>query len=261
MELCDWSQVAISLKMLNNNDLLKRLIKGKMAMNMKTRLDIPVRRMMLAVVVSVGAALTGCSEMTGVMNDLQTMTTSNLPKQGIAQPINKTAVSSQIKGSSKTDLVGLVGWFENSCGFDPVSYTEGTKENQVQKRFDTFQESFMAKQYKADGSYTAYVKPDYRSKLPANYREAVKNISVVEDSKGVHYYVDFNNATYRGYDLSRLELFYQPESDYVYDTLYFKNANFVELKSVFKTTRDELDELRGGEFDANSRSVMCYLGL
>ena len=196
--------------------------------------------------------MAGCSEMTGVMNDLQTMTTSNLPKQGIAQPTNKIAVS------SKTDLVGLVGWFENSCGFDKASYTKGAKENQVQKRFDAFQESFMAKQYKTDGSYTAYVKPDYQSKLPANYREAVKNISVVEDSKGVHYYVDFNNATYRGYDLSRLELFYQPESDYVYDTLYFKNANFVELKSVFKTTRDEL---RGGEFDANSRSVMCYLGL
>lgn len=230
-------------------------------MNMKTRLKVPVHKMMVSVVLTVGAALTGCSEMNSVMNDLQTMTASNLPKQSIAQPINKTVVSSQTTVSSKTDLVGLVGWFENSCGFDPVSYTEGTKENQVQKRFDAFQESFMAKQYKPDGSYTAYVKPDYRSKLPANYREVIKNISVVEDSEGVHYYVDFNNATYRGYDLSRLELFYQPESDYVYDTLYFKNANFVELKSVFKTTRDEMDELRGGEFDTNSRSVMCYLGL
>lgn len=230
-------------------------------MIMKTILKASVRSVTLAVVLITGAALAGCSEMNGVMNDLQTMTTSNLPKQNTAQPTNKIAVSSQTRVSSKTDLVGLVGWFENSCGFDPVSYTEGTKENQVQKRFDTFQKTFMAKQYKPDGSYTAYVKPDYRSKLPADYREAIKHISVVEDSEGVHYYVDFNNATYRGYDLSRLELFYQPESDYVYDTLYFKNANFVELKSVFKTTRDELDELRGGEFDAKSRSVMCYLGL
>lgn len=230
-------------------------------MSRKIRLEVPVHKMTIAIILTAGAALAGCSEMNGVMKDLQTMTTSNLPKQSIAQPTNKTVVSSQTKVSSKTDLVGLVGWFENSCGFDKVSYKEGTKENQVQKRFDAFQESFMAKQYKADGSYTAYVKPDYRSKLPANYREAVKNISVVEDSKGVHYYVDFNNATYRGYDLSRLELFYQPESDYVYDTLYFKNANFVELKSVFKTTRDDMDELRGGEFDAKSRSVMCYLGL
>lgn len=230
-------------------------------MIMKTILKAPMRSIILAVVLTAGAALAGCSEMTGVINDLQTMTTSNLPKQSIAQPINKIAVSSQTRVSSKTDLVGLVGWFENSCGFDPLSYTEGTKENQVQKRFDTFQKSFMAKQYKTDGRYSAYVKPDYRSKLPANYREVIKHISVVEDSEGVHYYVDFNNATYRGYDLSRLELFYQPESDYVYDTLYFKNANFVELKSVFKTTRDELEELRGGEFDAKSRSVMCYLGL
>ena len=228
---------------------------------MKTILKASKRSAILSVILTVGFALTGCSEMNGVMSDLQTMTISNLPKQSIAQPINKTTVLSQTVASSKTDLVGLVGWFENSCGFDPVSYTEGTKENKVQKRFDAFQESFMAKQYKADGSYTAYVKPDYRSKLPANYKEAIRNISVVEDSEGTHYYVDFNNATYRGYDLSRLELFYQPESDYIYDTLYFKNANFLELKPSFKTTRDELDELRGGEFDAKSRSVMCYLGL
>ncbi|MGP5209560.1 hypothetical protein ACTXJ5_02085 [Psychrobacter alimentarius] len=48
----------------------------------------------LAVVLTAGAVLEGCSEMTGVMNDLQTMTISNLPKQGIAQPTNKTVVSS-----------------------------------------------------------------------------------------------------------------------------------------------------------------------
>ena len=230
-------------------------------MNMQTYLEVPMRKMMLSLVLTAGAVLTGCSEMSTAMTDLQTMTTSNLPKQSMAQSINKSAVSSQTMVSSKTDLVGLVGWFENSCGFGQASYTEGTKENQVQKRFDAFKETFMAKQYKTDGSYSAYVKPDYRSKLLTNYREAVKNISVVEDSEGVHYYVDFNNATYRGYDLSRLELFYQPESDYLYDTLYFRNANFVELKPAFQTTRDDLDELRGGEFDAKSRSVMCYLGM
>lgn len=227
---------------------------------MKTILKTSRHTFALAVVLTVGAVLTGCSEMSAVMNDLQTMTTSNLPKQSVGQPTNKTAISSQTTVLSKTDLVGLFGWFENSCGFDQASYTEGTKENQVQKRFNAFQESFMAKQHKPNGSYTAYVKPDYRSKLPTNYREAVKNISVVEDGEGVHYHVDFNNATYRGYDLSRLELFYQPETDYVYNVLYFKNDNFVELKPVFKTTRDDLDELRGGTFNAKNRSVMCYLG-
>lgn len=228
---------------------------------MKTILKTSRHTVTLAVVLTAGAVLTGCSEMSAVMNDLQTMTTSNLPKQSVAQPTNKIAISSQTTVSSKTDLVGLVGWFENSCGFDQASYTEGTKENQVQKRFNAFQESFMAKQYKPNGSYTAYVKPDYRSKLPAAYREAIRNISVVEDGEGVHYYVDFNNATYRGYDLSRLELFYQPESDYVYNALYFKNDNFLKLQTIFKTTRDDVDELRGGKFDAKNRSVMCYLGL
>ncbi|KRG34086.1 MULTISPECIES: hypothetical protein [unclassified Psychrobacter] len=228
---------------------------------MKTILKTSGHAVTLAVVFTAGALLTGCSEMSAVMNDLQSMTTSNPTKQSVAQPTNKTVVSAQTTVSSKTDLVGLVGWFENSCGFDQASYTEGTKENQVQKRFNAFQESFMAKQYKPNGSYTAYVKPDYRSKLPANYREAIKNISVVEDDEGVHYYVDFNNATYRGYGLSRLELFYQPESDYVYNALYFKNDNFLKLQPIFKTTRDDVDELRGGNFNAKNRSVMCYLGL
>lgn len=228
---------------------------------MKTILKTSGHVVTLAAVLTVGAVLTGCSEISAVMNDLQSMTTSNPTKQSIAQSTNKTVVSAQTTISSKTDLVGLVGWFENSCGFDRASYTEGTKENQIKKRFDAFQETFMAKQYKSDGSYTAYVKPDYRSKLPPEYKEAIKDISVVEDDEGVHYYVDFNNATYRGYDLSRLELFYQPETDYVYNVLYFKNDNFVELKPVFKTIKDDLDELRGGNFDARSRSVMCYLGM
>lgn len=228
---------------------------------MKTILKTSGHAVTLAAVLTAGALLTGCSEMSAVMNDLQSMTTSNPTKQSVAQPTNKTVVSSQTTVSSKTDLVGLVGWFENSCGFDQASYTNGTTENQVQKRFNAFQESFMAKQYKPNGSYTAYVKPDYRSKLPANYREAIKNISVVEDDEGVHYYVDFNNATYRGYGLSRLELFYQPESDYVYNALYFKNDNFLKLQPIFKTTRDDADELRGGNFNAKNRSVMCYLGL
>lgn len=228
---------------------------------MKTILNTSGHAVTLAAVMTAGALLTGCSEMSAVMNDLQSMTTSNLTKQSVAQPTNKAVVSSQTTVSSKTDLVGLVGWFENSCGFDQASYTNGTTENQVQKRFNAFQESFMAKQYKPNGSYTAYVKPDYRSKLPANYREAIKNISVVEDDEGVHYYVDFNNATYRGYGLSRLELFYQPESDYVYNALYFKNDNFLKLQPIFKTTRDDADELRGGNFNAKNRSVMCYLGL
>ncbi|MBE8610652.1 hypothetical protein ACT3RS_13425 [Psychrobacter sp. AOP7-D2-23] len=221
---------------------------------MKTILKVPMHAVTLAVVLGAVTTLTGCSEMSAVMNDLQSMTTSNPTKQSIAQPTNETVVSTQTTVSSKTDLVGLVGWFENSCGFDQASYKNGTTENQIQKRFNTFQDSFMAKQYKSEGDYTAYVKPDYRAKLPASINEAIKNISVVEDGEGVHYYVDFNNATYRGYGLSRLELFYQPESDYVYNALYFKNDNFLKLQPIFKTTRDDVDELRGGNFNAKNRS-------
>ncbi len=43
--------------------------------------------------------------------------------------------------------------------------------------------------------------------------------------------------------------------------LCFKNANFLELQPIFETTRDELNELRGGEFDTKNRLVVWYLGL
>lgn len=216
--------------------------------------SIPVRAMTLTLIVS--TVLMGCSDMNTFMDDLQTMTSSTMPNQNVSK-VNKTSPPP----TEKLDLVGLLKWFENSCGFNEMAYTPGTEENKRQQAFNTFEESFMGKRYQENGGYTPYVKPDYRQNLPALLTNVIKDISVVQDDEGIHYYVNFNNATYRGYDLSRLELFNRPESDYVYKSLYFKNSNFMELKPIFKTTRDDLDISRGGEFDSNSRSVMCYLGL
>ena len=209
---------------------------------MRTIIKSPLRTLTLAAIVSAGLALSGCSEMNTVMTDLQTMTTSTIPNQSTPQ-VKK--ISS--KPAEKLDLVGLLKGFENSCDFD--------------KRYDAFQKTFMEEQYRPGVGSVAYVKSDYRKNLPAAINNTIKNISVVQDNEGVHYYVDFNNATYRGYDLSRLELFYQPETDYIYDVLYFKNNNFIELKPIFTTITDELDNLRGGEFNVQNRSVTCYLGL
>ena len=208
---------------------------------MRTIIKSPLRTITLAAIVSAGLALSGCSEMNTVMTDLQTMTTSTIPNQSTPQ-VKK--ISS--KPAEKLDLVGLLKGFENSCDFD--------------KRYNIFKETFMGEQYSGVGP-VAYVKSDYRKNLPAAISNVIKNISVVQDNEGVHYYVDFINATYRGYDLSRLELFYQPETDYIYDVLYFKNNNFIELKPIFKTTTDDLDNLQGGEFNVQNRSVTCYLGL
>lgn len=216
--------------------------------------SIPVRAITFTLIMS--AALMGCSDMNTLMTDLQTMTTSTMPNQSAPQ-VTKTTP----QPAEKLDLVGLLKWFENSCGSNEMAYKLGTEENKRKEAFDNFKESFMGKRYQANGNYTPYVKPDYRQNLPTLLTNVIKDISVVEDSEGVHYYVDFNNATYRGYDLSRLELFYQPETDYVYNALYFKNSNFMELQPIFKTTRDDLDTLRGGEFNAQNRSVTCYLGL
>lgn len=209
---------------------------------MRTIIKSPLRTITLAAIVSAGLALSGCSEMNTVMTDLQTMTSSTMPNQSTPKVIKTSP-----KPTEKLDLVGLVGWFENSCGFD--------------ERYNFFKETFMGEQYQSGVGSVAYVKSDYRKNLPAAINNVIQNISVVQDNQGVHYYVDFNNATYRGYDLSRLELFYEPETDYIYDVLYFKNNNFVELKPIFKTTTDDLDNLRGGEFNVQNRSVTCYLGL
>lgn len=216
--------------------------------------NAPVKAVTMTLIVS--AALTGCSDMNTFMDDLQNATTSTMPSQS-ASKVNKTTP----QPTEKLDLVGLLQWFENSCGSNEMAYRSGTEEYKRKEAFNTFKESFMGKRYQTDGGYTPYVKPDYRQNLPALLTNVIKDISVVQDSEGVHYYVDFKDATYRGYDLSRLELFYQPETDYVYDALYFQNSKFMELKPIFKTTRDDLDIMRGGEFDAQSRSVMCYLGL
>lgn len=70
------------------------MVKRQIGTIIKNILEVSMKSVTLAVVLTAGAVLEGCSEMTGVMNDLQTMTISNLPKQGIAQPTNKTVVSS-----------------------------------------------------------------------------------------------------------------------------------------------------------------------
>lgn len=217
------------------------------------------RPITVSVALIMSVALTGCSDMNTFMDDLQTRAVTAVPSQSALQVNTVTSSSSQ--PTSKTDLVGLLKWFEDSCGFTEMAYRSGTEEYKRMQAFNMFEESFMGKRSQADGSYTLYVKPDYRQNLPALLTNAIKDISVVQDSEGVHYYVDFKGATYRGYDLSRLELFYQPETDYVYNSLYFGNNNFMELQPIFKTTKDDLDIVRGGEFDAQSRSVMCYLGL
>lgn len=223
---------------------------------MRTIIKSPLQTMTLAAILSAGLALSGCSEMNTVITDLQNATTSAMPSQNKPQ-VNKVSP----KPTEKLDLVGLLGWYENSCGFGNKSYTEGTQENLSGKRFDAFKETFMEGRYTPESGYKAYVKSDYRKNLPVAINNVIQDISVVQDSQGVHYYVDFINATYRGYDLSRLELFYEPETDYIYDVLYFKNDNFVELKPIFTTITDDLDNLRGGEFNVQNRSVTCYLGL
>ncbi len=156
---------------------------------------------------------------------------------------------------AKRDLVDLLGWFEHSCGFSELSDPEVIAIN---KRFSKFTDSFMSDSYE-DSYLSAYLKPDYQ--VPIEYRDYVKDIVLVQDDNAVHYYIDFNNASYRGYDISRLELSYAKEGAYRYYVLYFKDASFVLLKPRFIKMEDDIGIIRGGEFDPRSRSINCGIGM
>ncbi len=55
---------------------------------------------------------------------------------------------------------------------------------------------------------------------------------VQDDREVIHYYVNFKNATYRGYDLDKLDVSFIPYSEYDYhDHLYFKDAGFLADKA------------------------------
>ncbi|MDN5566513.1 MAG: hypothetical protein L0G25_06880, partial [Psychrobacter sp.] len=90
------------------------------------------------------------------------------------------------------------------------------------------------------------------------YSNAVEDITVEQDGNGVHYYIHFYNAVYRGYDLEKLEIFYKPQSDYLYDVLHFKNADFMALQPQFKNVyMEDSNWDRGGAFDANTCTIHC----
>lgn len=166
-----------------------------------------------------------------------------------------------VEVSQAQDLIELLGWFEKGCGFDDevIQSTDEYQPSPTEKRYNDFKDAFMTSDYTQDDDYIATVTPNYQ--LPADYLAVVKDITVTEDDIGVYYYVHFNNATYRGYELDKLELFYAPESDFVYDVLHFKQDDFMTLKPQFKIVHDDSSGLdRGGEFDAKTRTIKCYLG-
>lgn len=193
-------------------------------------------------VAGITLTLTGCAESSALRTDIQ-----------------KTSNSS----TSKIEMVGLLGWFEDACGMMANAQSANTAEGKRKQVYNAFTDSFIASRLNNEHLKVASVNPNYQ--LPSQYRPAIQDISVVQDSPGadIHYYVDFKNATYRGHDLKRLEVFNRPESDYNYQKLYFKDANFTQLKPIFKRIEDELNpgDFIEGKFDSSERSIMCYLGV
>ena len=166
--------------------------------------------------------------------------------------VNKSSksIKTAVKASTgKQDLVGLFQFFEDNCGFDD---NYNPTNNPSKKRFEDFKNTFVAH------SDSYYVKP--LSNIPAKYRNVVKSIQMVQDDREViHYYVSFKNATYRGYDLDKLDVSFIPYSEYDYhDHLYFKDASFLALKPSFKfpgTGWQESDEEQG--FNREKLSITC----
>ena len=127
---------------------------------------------------------------------------------------------SEVVYEDKQDLVGLFQFFEDQCGYG--------KNNVSNKELEALKDSLIGY------SDEYYVKP--LSNLPSKYRKSITGIELIEDSHEVmHYIVSFKNATYRGYDLDKLDISFIPYSEYdYYDHLYFKDISFLELKPLFE---------------------------
>lgn len=129
--------------------------------------------------------------------------------------------NTNVSKDAKQDLVELFQFFQDGCGY-------GNNFSTSKKQLKLFKDSFIGY------SDNYYVKPS--SNLPSKYRKSVKDIKLIEDDREVmHYIVSFKNATYRGYDLEKLDVSFIPGSEYGYhDRLYFKDAGFLKSKPSVK---------------------------
>lgn len=228
---------------------------------------ITLRTISLSFVIATLISLSACS-CDNVDNDNDTIVKKPSASEPITEEVevNEPSIEASVEQTAsepvpeKQDLVDLLGWFEEGCGFGQYMTDAEPVPSAIDQRYEAFKNSFMTYSYTPEDEYIATVTRDYA--LPEAYRDAVKDISVKQDDDGVSYTVKFSDATYRGYDLDKLEIFYAPESDYLFDVLYFKNDDFMALKPQFKGIEDmNYDDQRIGVFDAKAKTVLCYLGL
>lgn len=221
----------------------------------------------LSLLLAASISLPACSPATDDVADTSETSIKSAEETGVKdnKPAEQTATIADTittQPVQKQDLVDLLGWFEQGCGFAKYITDAEPVPSATDQRYDKFKRTFMTSRYNSKNQHIATVTPDYQ--LPKAYRNAVKDITVEQDddgTNGVSYYVHFNNATYRGYDLDKLEIFYKPQSDYLYDVLHFKNTDFMALQPQFKNVyMEDSDWDRGGAFDADARTIHCELG-
>ncbi|MGP4120633.1 hypothetical protein ACT3N8_12525 [Psychrobacter aquimaris] len=185
------------------------------------------------------------------------------------QKANSAAVSAKVDSAPtqlisnheqpKQELLQALRFFEDSCGFVDGAKNNGFDASPSEKDFDAFKSSFIGHDSNAAFEDQYYLKS--LSSVPKQYRKAIDDIQVEQDEEGsIRYSVYFKNATYRDHDLDKLVIFFKPETDYAYayDTLYFKNKNFVDLKPSFKQVYvDWLGGYSGAVFNLENNSVTC----
>lgn len=236
------------------------------------------KALLMSSALSIILGLVACSPKADIDNANTANNANTSPDKSIDEPIRKTPpqrdkIAAPIEKSSPTltpsanpilnpikqDLVDLLGWFEEGCGFSKYMTDSDPILSASENRYAAFKQTFMTERYDADVP-VATVTSNYQ--LPKLYRDVVSDINVEkDDEEGVHYYITFKQATYRGYDLDKLEIFYKPQSDYLYDVLYFKDADFMALQPEFNSVyMAESDWDRGGNFYLDDRKVVCYLG-
>lgn len=222
---------------------------------------IIAKTLLLPLSISMLLSLSACTPPTDNNDHTSSSVAENLEANqqtaAVAAPVVESPTSASVQ---KQDLADLLGWFEEGCGFGKYTSDAEPVPSATEQRYIDFKQTFMSESYDATDEPIASVTANYQ--LPMAYRDAVQDISVEQDNEGVHYYVNFSNASYRSYELDKLEVFYAPESDYLYDVMHFKNADFMALKPQFRGIYDQnLDSERIGTFDEKAQTVTCYMGL
>lgn len=193
-------------------------------------------------------SMTACSELNTLSNDVGAALNKIVTPQSQSQQVKaQSQVNTNAATKKPDDVTGLYQWMEEGCqgwGGDSIDLLQSIIDQESRDRIGG----------------TPKVTP--RSSWAQPYANMVESATVVpkvfDSTDGYAYVITFKNATYRGVPVKSYESWYEPETDYVVEKLYFKNNEFMELKPRFKPAYNEMyEDYEQAQFNAAEKSIRC----